>query len=46
MVPRPWPAIVGEALRKLLIPVENILISVNPADGAAKTRAVDGGHSV
>ncbi|HEX4809586.1 MAG TPA: peptidoglycan DD-metalloendopeptidase family protein [Bryobacteraceae bacterium] len=36
----------GEALEKLLVPVEKVLVSVEPTEGAGKTRAIAEGHSV
>src|SRR5271167_1981293 len=36
----------GAALEKLLVPVEQLLVSVNPSNGAANTQAIAAGHSV
>ncbi len=36
----------GEALKKLLAPVEKLLISIEPSGDADKVQLIDGGHSV
>ncbi len=36
----------GDALQKLLVPVENVLVSLQPSESGAKTRVIAAGHTI